>query len=284
MNVGSRWQYSPYISAHRLWNRSGHEGHDQGDRLMKSIQTNLALLESSLPELQRQRNTAPFANDVYEAIDDWCHFGRHAVENDTRVNYPIGARAELELLAKLGEILQTKSSLEQERYGPLFETASDMLKQLEMIPLPHEGHLGTLKVIRKLFEFLRAEYGFGIADEQPMGMRFSSGAVFLKLEYSKNPVLSCSFGTDLRDGKEFGLDDLLFLYGDRRYRELPQSLTLGSETEVESWFQFIADVFKQFGREVLSNQPGVFDRLAQAQAQRDAQYVEAMNQKYGKFQ
>ena len=57
--------------------------------MKESIQRDLALLESSLPELQQQRSSAPFANDVYEAIDDWYHFGRRAVENDTRVNYPI---------------------------------------------------------------------------------------------------------------------------------------------------------------------------------------------------
>ena len=156
-----------------------------------------------------------------------------------------------------------------------------MLKQLEMITLPHEGHLGVLEAIRKLFKFLGVEYGFKIADEQPTGIRFSSGTVFLMLEYSRSPALSCSFGPDLTDGKEFGVDDLLFMYGDCRYRELPKSLTLASEADVWSWFQFIADVFKQYGREVLSNQPGIFDRLAHARAQRDAQFVAAMNEKYG---
>jgi hypothetical protein len=35
---------------------------------------------------------------------------------------------------------------------------------------------------------------------------------------------------------------------------------------------------------VLSNRPGIFDRLAQAQAQRDAEFVTAMNEKYGNRQ
>ena len=105
--------------------------------------------------------------------------------------------------------------------------------------------------------------------------------LFLKLEYSKTPPLSCSFGPESKDGKEFWIGDLLFMYEDRRYRELPQSLVLDTETDVESWFRFIADVFKQYGREVLSNRPGIFDRLAQAQAQRDAEFVAAMNEKYG---
>jgi hypothetical protein len=248
---------------------------------MDSILKNLAVLESSLPELQRQRNTEAFANDVYEAVDDWCHFARHAVENDTRVNYPLRARSEFDLLAKLREILRGRSSEEQQRYGPLFETAQEMIEQLETVPLPSDGHMGALKAIREHFGFLRTEYGFEITDEQPTGVRFSSGAVFLKLEYSKNPSLSCSFGPDSKDGKEFGIDDLLFMYGDRRYRELPQSLVLDTEADVDSWFQFIADVFEQYGREVLSNRPGIFDRLALAQAQRDAEFVAAMNEKYG---
>lgn len=251
---------------------------------MESILKSLTALESSLPELQRERNTGAFANDVYEAVDDWCHFARRAVENDTRVNYPVRARSEFYLLAKLREILRGKSSEEQQRYGPLFETAQEMLKQLEMVPLPQDGHMGTLKAICEHFGFLRTEYGFEITDEQPMGMRLSSGAVFLKLEYSENPSLSCSFGPESKDGKEFGIDDLLFMYGDRRYRELPQSLVLDTEADVDSWFQFLADVFQEHGREVLSNQPGIFDRLLEAQTQRDAEYVAAMNEKYGNRQ
>jgi hypothetical protein len=159
-----------------------------------------------------------------------------------------------------------------------------MLKQLETVPLPTDGHLGVLKAIHDHFGFLRNQYHFEIADEQPMGIRFSSGAVYLKLEYSKNPPLSCSFGSESEGGKEFGIDDLLFMYGDGRYRELAQSLVLDTETDVEGWFRFIADVFKQYGRDVLSNQPGIFDRLFRAQTRRDAEFVAAMNEKYGNRQ
>jgi hypothetical protein len=246
-----------------------------------ALQGHLESLERSLPYLQQQRDAGAFANDVYEAVDDWCHLGRRAVENDTRVNYPLRARSEFSLLEKLREILRGRSSEEQQKYGPLFQTAQDMIEQLETVPLPPNGHMGSLKAIREHFGFLGTEYGFEVTDEQPTGIRFSSGAVFLKLEYSKNPSLSCLFGPDSKDGKEFGIDDLLFMYGDRRYRELPQSLVLDTEADVDSWFQFIADVFQQYGREVLSNRPGIFDRLAQAQAQRDAEFVAAMNEKYG---
>lgn len=241
----------------------------------------LRLLETFLPFLQQQRTSSAFANDVYEAVDDWCHFARRAVENDTRVNYPLRARSEFGLLEKLREILRGRSSEEQQRYGPLFEAAQEMIEQLETVPLPPNGHMGALKAIREHFGFLRTEYSFEITDERPTGIRFSSGAVFLKLEYSKTPSLSCSFGPESKDGKEFGIDDLLFMYRDHRYRELPQSLVLDTEADVDRWFHFIADVFQQYGREVLNDRPGIFDRLAQAQAQRDAEFVAAMNEKYG---
>jgi hypothetical protein len=81
---------------------------------MDFILKNLAILESSLPKLQQQRNTGAFANDVYEAVDDWCHFARRAVENDTRVNYPFRARNEFGLLGELREILRGRSSEEQQ--------------------------------------------------------------------------------------------------------------------------------------------------------------------------
>lgn len=128
---------------------------------------------------------------------------------------------------------------------------------------------------------MRTEYGFAVTDEQPTGVRFSSGAVYVKLECSNNPSLSCSFGPETRKGTAFWIDDLLFLCGDSRYRTLPQSLKLDTEVDVESWFRFVADVFRQYGHAVLSNQPGVFARLERAQAERDAEYVAAMNEKHG---
>ena len=50
---------------------------------------------------------------------------------------------------------------------------------------------------------------------------------------------------------------------------------------MKDWFRFVAGIFRQYGSEALSNQPGIFDSLAQAQTQRDAEFVAFMNEKYG---
>jgi len=50
---------------------------------------------------------------------------------------------------------------------------------------------------------------------------------------------------------------------------------------VENWFKFLAGVFKQYGHDVLSNQPGIFEKLAKAQAKRDPEYTREMDCRYG---
>jgi hypothetical protein len=247
---------------------------------MKSLQQNVEALESELPKLERQRNSGGLANDLYEAVDDWRRLGQYALGNDARVNYPVRAREELGLLSKLQEILR-QSQQEWQRYSPLLETAGDLLEQVAAIQLPKDGYLGVLRIVRQHFAFLCTEYSFQITDEQPTGARFSSNFVYVKLEWSKNASLSCSFGPASNDVDVFWLEDLLFLYADDRYKTVPKSLNLDTERAVDEWFRFVADIFKKYGTELLTNRPGIFDRLTVAQKTRDAEYVAAMNKKHG---
>ena len=161
---------------------------------------------------------------------------------------------------------------------PMLEVSWELLNHVETVQPPKDGHLGVLRVLRQYFGFLRTEYGFAVADEQPTGVRFSSGAVYLRLEYSNYSRLSCAFGSAARKEAHFWIDDLLFLYRDSRYRTLPQSLKLDTTEDIERWFRFVAEVFRQYGHDLLSDQPGIFDRLEGAQAERDAEYGAAMNE------
>lgn len=195
---------------------------------------------------------------------------------DARVNYPACVRQERESIRKLQEFWSKKAPQELQRYGPLLEVGEEILKVAEAVPVPKDGHLGFLRIVRECFQFLLVEFDFSITDEQPIRMRFSSGKAYLELECSSNPWMSCQFGPETREQKHFYIYDLLFLYRDQRYRIVPEQLTMNSSTEVQDWFQFIAGVFKQYGRDVLSNQPGIFDRLKHAQAERDAEYAAAM--------
>jgi len=245
------------------------------------LQNAVSELESHLPQLEMQRASDAFVNDLYEATFYWCELGRWVLQKNTKVNYPERVRGERELLTKLESILQGKPAEAQLKYGPLLSTGGVILRMVEGVQPPKDGHLGFLRIVREYFQFLQTEFGFSVTEEQPTSLQFSSGAVYLELEYSRDPWMSCLFGPESAERKNFSIQDLLFLYGDQRYRTLPEKLPMGSEGEVEDWFRFVAGVFRQFGSEVLRNQPGIFDRLTQAQTRRDAEFVAAMNERYG---
>lgn len=245
------------------------------------LQRLVSTLESRLPDLQRQRSSNPFANDVFEAVDDLRHLGRHILEGNTRVNYAARVRQERELWKKLTDLLSNRSVENQQRYAATFDTAEQILRFADSTEPPRDGHLGILRITRKQFGFVQTDYGFAIVKEEPIGVRFSSGAVYLALKWAKQYDSSCSFGSESKHEKSFWIDDLLFLHGDARYRTLPQELTLNTESDVETWFKFLADVFRQYGHDVLSNRPGIFEKMEKAQAQRDQEYRQEMDRRYG---
>ncbi len=71
------------------------------------------------------------------------------------------------------------------------------------------------------------------------------------------------------------------MYGDRRYRTLPEDLGLDTEEDVERWFTFLSGIFRQYGHDVLTNRPGIFEELAKAQEQRGREYTQEMDRLYG---
>ena len=245
-----------------------------------TLEENLATLETRLPELKERRNAGPLQNDIYEAVDDCCHLGRRAIENDTRVNYPARAQSEDTNLKTLCAFWVAKDQQELERYQPLLDTAHEMMKQIAEIPPATGGHLGVLKAIRKHFGFLLVQFGYCIADEQPTGVCLTSGRVSLELAWATQSSLSFALARD--QAKHFWLEDLLFLHGDSRYRTVPTSLDLKTERDVESWFGFVSSVLRRYGQDLLTDQDEAWSRLAEAQSKRDAEYVAQMNAKYGR--
>ena len=247
------------------------------------LQKNLDVLEATLPDLERRRSSNPFANDVYEAAVCWLHLGGWVVEGNTKVNYPTRAKGELKLLSTLRDLLSSKSTDEQRQYGPLFQAAGDILNFVNDVEPPKDGHLGFLRIVREQFGFLQQDYGFSIVDEQPTSIQFTSDKLFVALQYSRDPWMSCSFGSEANEMNSFGVHDLLFLFGDERYRTIPQKLGMGTESDVESWFQFVAEVFRRYGRGLMQGDSTSWAQLARAQARRDEEYVQEMkmNRLYG---
>lgn len=246
-----------------------------------SLENELSELEAYLPQLEEHRASDAFVNDLYEAAYYWCGLGRWVLQRNTKVNYPERARGERELLSKLKSILAGKPTEAQAKYGPLLRAGEEILQIVGAVEPPKDGHLGFLRIVRECFEFLLVDFDFSVTEEQPTKLRFSSAKVYLELACSCDPWMSCQFGPESSEQEHFWIHDLLYMQGDQRYRTLPEKLAMSTETEVREWFRFIADVFKQYGRDVLSDQPGIFGRLGQAQAQRDAEYAAAMNALHG---
>lgn len=248
---------------------------------MDALREDVEVLARHVADLEPQRHSDPFANDVYEAAWYWRDLGNWVLEKNTRTNFPARAREEFALLEQLKEKLVEKSAEEQKEYCPVFETAERILKVVENVEPPRDGHLGILRIIREKFGFLQTDYGFALLKEEPIGVRFSSGEVYLELKWAKKHNSSCSFGPESNLKKSYGIDDLLFMFGDKRYRTLPEDLALNTESDIENWFKFLADVFKQYGHDVLSNRAGIFEKLTKAQAQRDREYTQEMDRLYG---
>jgi hypothetical protein len=235
-----------------------------------------------MPDLAARRNSDPFANDCYEAADYWCHLGRWVLEANTKVNYPERARGEFELLAKLQGVLGGKSADVQRAYVAILKMGSEILKIVGAVTPPKEGHLGFLRIVRAHFGFLETEFDFSVVDEQPGSIRFSSGSVYLELDgLAMDPWLSCSFGNESPNPRDFWIHDLLYLNHDERYHSLPERLEMNTEAGVESWFKLLALIFRQYGSPVLQNRPGIFSALFEAQAERDAAYSREMELKHG---
>jgi hypothetical protein len=248
---------------------------------LNMLREQINALGQHIPDLERQRNETPFANDVFEAASYWLDLGTDILEGNTKVDYPVVSRSEIQLMEKLQAILSGMSVKDKERYAAIFQFGEKILRYAEAIQLPPDGHLGVLRVIREQFQFLQTEFQFAVSDEIPTGLRFSSSAVYVDLRYAKNPYLSCKFGPLSPTKQVFWIDDLLYMYGDQRYKTLPDTLVLNTKYEIESWFSFLASIFKQYGRAVLSNRPGIFERLAKAQAQRDQEYTQEMDRQHG---
>lgn len=244
-----------------------------------TLADNLAVLQSFLPGLESERNLGPHQNDVYEAIADLCNLSQRAVAGDTRINYSVRAQSDSTLFRKLRDIASAKAERDRERYLPLLDCAEKLLDQIAQISIPPEGHLGVLRIIRKRFGFLFEDYGFASAEEEPTGMRLVRGAVAVELRWSVSSTLS--FQMTRGDSGDFWIEDLLFLQKDQRYLSIPHSLQMDTEADVDGWFGFISNVVHQYGDELLRDVPGAFERLARAQAQRDAEYVAMMDAKYG---
>jgi hypothetical protein len=237
-------------------------------------------LKKRLPTLERKRYESGFLNSVFELTDDLCRVADRALNHDTTIDFTPQANYELGFWNRLRIEAEKQSQADRLEYQSVYDLAQQILREMGKVVPPQDGHLGVLRIIREEFAFLHADFGFTAETKKPTGMRFSSGSVYVNLEYAKRRTLSCSFGPESNLDTVFGIADLLFLFGDQGYKE-PEEITLATEKDVESWFKYLADVFKRYGQEILTNEPGIFDKLTTAQNEKDQEYIRQMDERYG---
>ncbi len=242
-----------------------------------SLERLVSDLESHLDYLRHASQANGLAHDVLEAVEHWIYLGRRALERDTLVNFPSCAANELRSLAQLQQAVNRVYPSKQQAYASLFATSAVLLENLKSVLPSDIGHLGVVRAIRREFTYLETDYGLIATNDLPIGARYSSGSVYVHLEYARKPWMSCRFGPEPEGEHFFAIDDLLFLYGDLRYKSLPEDLFLDSERDVDEWFRFLAGIFRKYGTEFLTDAPGIIERLGKAQSQRDAEYAREMD-------
>src|SRR5271166_3626541 len=121
--------------------------------MRESLQNAVSELEAHLPQLENERASDAFVNDLYEAASYWCELGRWVLQKNTKVNYPERVRGERELLTKLEALLRVKPAEVQVKYGPLLSTGGEILQIVEGVQPPKDGHLGFLRTARESFRF-----------------------------------------------------------------------------------------------------------------------------------
>lgn len=136
---------------------------------MQKLASCVGALEPEILELRSKRSETPLANDIFESVHDWRSLARQAIDGDTRVNFPVRARQELDLLEGLWAIVVAHPEESAHRYNNILLNWKALLRQIEAIPVPEDGHLGALRILRENSAFLITDYGFKVVHEDLMG-------------------------------------------------------------------------------------------------------------------
>jgi hypothetical protein len=231
--------------------------------------------------LQDRRQLDGFANAMFEAIDDLLDLGRRLRAGDPKTNYAARVQQEEKLWGELRAELGKRPAEFAIQYWPVFDASMQLLALAREVEPSKTGYHDFLAIVKEQFEFLSVNYGFAIVQEEPVKVRFSSGKVFVQLACVRYVRSSCSFGSESDHDRLFWIDDLLYRYGDERYRSLPNEVMLDERNAIEEWFTSLAEMCRQYGHDVFVDRQGIFEELAVAQKARDAEYSEETERRYG---
>ena len=69
--------------------------------MMAPLKENVAKLNEYVSQLEKERQSSPLANDIFEAAWYWRDLGQWVLDKNTKVNYPARAAEERKLLEQL---------------------------------------------------------------------------------------------------------------------------------------------------------------------------------------
>jgi hypothetical protein len=243
------------------------------------LQNYINNISSQIADLKNRPLLDAFTDDLYDAVSYWLQLSQWLIEDNTKIDYNARASEELLLLEQLENTLSTLPLNEQRQYYALLALSKQVLSTIAQIQMPPNGHMGVLKIIKDRFFFLQNEYGFTISKCTPLGIKYSSGEVYVDIEFAENSSLCCTFGPERNMDQVFWPEDLLYLYKSKEYELFENEQRLNNVDELERRFDLIAGVLHQYGYEVLRNELGIFERLQRAQNERNVIYNKLMDEK-----
>jgi len=238
-----------------------------------TIEELVAVLERYVSALRLGRDRDHCANDLFEAADDALSLARHISNDDRWVDYSGRVAQERDTWRTLAVEFHGMCAGDWQMFAEIREIVNDVLALATARAAEPGGYRGFLKVIQENFKFLETEYAFKLVRSQPTRALYSSGDVDVTLKYANDHASSCMFGPT-GSSQVFWLANLLFLFHDSRYDALTPALSLTSERDIQEWFGYAARILRELGNDVLSNCPGIFEKLAHAQAQQDLLFAE----------
>ena len=126
------------------------------------------------------------------------------------------------------------------------------------------------RIIRDTFAFLETEFGMA-PDPNPVDrFHYASDRIVLKLSLADHHSSNVVFWRPPDRNNVHWLEDVLFtLIGCIDWLGLPEGEEFRSPTDIQDWFDFVADVLRTHAADVLAAEPGSWERLDEVTAERD---------------
>ncbi len=246
---------------------------------MERLARNIDTLARLAAKLKPARNDQPIINDMFEAADDWRNLGNSLLK-DNGHNLSGRVQQEEELVAAL-QAFYGKALQQDLDYAAVMDLGGQIIAEGKQRKYDPDGYLGSVKIVRETFAFLQSEFGLVPGQELRSLWNYKLDRVCVSLSLPSEYDWSCRVKRLIDQSTSFDLEDLLFMAGRSVSLALPPGQAIASLVDVQAWFTTVADILRQYGSDVLADRPGAFERLAQAEAERERLQNEENERLYG---